>query len=101
MAWFAGGYQRAALVPDPAIDSLRLRRPALSPAEPAIALSLLALLFLAFLAVQARYLFGGADVVALTDTLGYAGYARRGFFAMVADIARTETRRVGNEWGSK
>lgn len=87
MAWFASGYLRAALVPDPAIDSLRLPRPALSPAEPAIALSLLALLFLAFLAVQARYLFGGADVVALTDGLGYAEYARRGFFELVAAIA--------------
>lgn len=87
MAWFASGYLRAALVPDPAADVVRLPRPALSPAEPAIALSLLALLFLAFLAVQARYLFGGADVVALTVGLGYAEYARRGFFELVAAIA--------------
>ncbi len=87
MAWFASGYLRAALVPDPATEHLRLPRPSLSPAEPAIALALLALLFLAFLAVQARYLFGGADVVALTDGLGYAEYARRGFFELVAAIA--------------
>ena len=86
-AWFASGYLRAALVPDPVVDDLRLPRPALAPAEPTVALGLLALLFLAFLAVQARYLFGGADVVALTVGLGYAEYARRGFFELVAATA--------------
>ena len=47
----------------------------------------LSLLFLAFLGVQARYLFGGSDVVLATEGLTYAQYARRGFFELVISAA--------------
>ena len=40
-------------------------------------------LFAAFVAVQVRYLFGGASVLDVVD-LTYSEYARRGFFEMVA-----------------
>jgi hypothetical protein len=43
---------------------------------------ILNLLFLGFMAVQLRYLFGGADLVEVTAGLSYAEYARRGFFEL-------------------
>jgi hypothetical protein len=50
-------------------------------------LGLLDLLFLAFVVVQFRYLFGGAELVQVSPTLTYAEYARRGFFELVAVAA--------------
>jgi hypothetical protein len=47
------------------------------------ALAPIALLFAAFLAVQARYLFGGRAVVMGTASLSFSEYARRGFFELV------------------
>ncbi|HEX5413522.1 MAG TPA: DUF4173 domain-containing protein [Terriglobia bacterium] len=55
--------------------------------EVGIVLGLLDLLFLAFVAVQVRYLFGGASLVGITPGLSYAEYARRGFFELVAVAA--------------
>ena len=52
--------------------------------EIGMVLGLLDLLFLAFVAVQVRYLFGGAPLVGITPGLTYADYARRGFFELVA-----------------
>ena len=43
-------------------------------------------LFLSFVLVQARYLFGGAELVMATAGLTYAEYARRGFFELVAVV---------------
>jgi hypothetical protein len=45
------------------------------------------LLFIAFVAVQFRYLFGGADLVRGLTGLSYAEYARRGFFELVTVAA--------------
>ena len=88
IAWFASGYLRAFSVDDEAaMESVRIPRPALAPSEIAIALSLLNVLFLVFLAVQVRYLFGGASLVEVTEGLSYADYARRGFFELVAVAA--------------
>ena len=50
-------------------------------------LGLLGLLFLAFVAVQVRYLFGGAERVVSTAGMTYAEYARRGFFELVTVTA--------------
>jgi len=54
-----------------------------------VALGLLSLLFISFIAVQARYFFGGHEHVLKEAGLTYAEYARRGFFelAWVAAIA--------------
>ncbi len=49
--------------------------------------ALVDLLFLAFVAVQFRYLFGGADLVRQVIGLSYAEYARSGFFELVAVVA--------------
>jgi hypothetical protein len=59
----------------------------LPPAEVSVALWILNVLFIAFMAVQLRYLFGGADLVEVTAGLSYAEYARRGFFELVATAA--------------
>ncbi len=47
------------------------------------ALAPIALLFLAFLVLQSRYLFGGRAVVLGTADLSFSEYARRGFFELV------------------
>ncbi len=46
------------------------------------ALGALNLLFLVFVLVQLGWLFGGEDLVLRTTGLGYAEYARRGFFEL-------------------
>ena len=48
---------------------------------------LLAGMFLIFVLVQARYLFGGDSVVLQTEHLTYADYARRGFLEIVGVAA--------------
>jgi len=55
--------------------------------ELGVVLGLLDLLFLAFVIVQFRYLFGGAELVQVSPSLTYAEYARRGFFELVAVAA--------------
>ena len=59
------------------------RRFALGVVEVGVVLGLLDALFLGFVCVQVRYLFGGATWVAQTGGLTYAEYARRGFFELV------------------
>lgn len=49
-------------------------------AEIALALTILDLIFLAFVVIQFRYLFGSAE---LTVGLSHSAYARRGFFELV------------------
>jgi hypothetical protein len=66
---------------------VRLPQPQVGVVEGALALGLLNALFLAFVLVQLRYLFGGADLVEVTPGLSYAEYARRGFFELVAVAA--------------
>ncbi len=88
IAWLISGYLRAFEVPDDDIlDRLRVPQPALSASEVSVALWILNLLFISFLAVQLRYLFGGSSLVEVTDGLTYAEYARRGFFELVVAAA--------------
>ena len=88
-AWITAGLLWAGLmarVP----ENLVIRRPrviSLGIVEVGIVLGLLDLLFLAFVAIQVRYLFGGAARVATTAGLTYAEYARRGFFELVTVTA--------------
>jgi hypothetical protein len=85
IAWLTAGLLRAFLVDDDGVmERLGMPQPAVPPAEVSVALWTLNLLFIGFLAVQLRYLFGGADLVEVTAGLTYAEYARRGFFELVA-----------------
>jgi hypothetical protein len=83
IAWVAAGLLRDLIAPSEGRrvlsgDLLVARRFTLGATEVAIALAALDLLFAAFVAVQARYLFGGRG------DLSYAQYARHGFFELVA-----------------
>jgi hypothetical protein len=88
-AWVVAGLLWVALLArNP--ESLALPRPAalsLGVVEVGVVLGLLDALFLAFVAVQVRYLFGGAGRVVETAGLTYAEYARRGFFELVTVTA--------------
>lgn len=61
----------------------RLRRPRVGATEIGVVLAALDLLFLTFVLVQARYLFGGGALVEARAHLTYAQYARHGFFELV------------------
>ncbi len=69
------------------IRRLGRARPTLGIAEVATAMGLVDLLFLGFVIVQFRYLFGGGAWVEVTPGLTYAAYARAGFFQLVAAVA--------------
>jgi hypothetical protein len=62
------------------------------------ALTLVTALFLLFVVVQLRYLFGGASLVQVTAGLTYADYARRGFFELVSASALVLPVLVAAEW---
>jgi hypothetical protein len=91
VAWLSAGLLRDLLA---SREEARLLSPAalrakvppvsLGPTELAIALGALNALFLAFVVVQVRYLFGGKDVVEARAHLTYAQYARHGFFELLA-----------------
>ena len=61
----------------------RVRAPRIGATEIGVVLAALDLLFLAFVLVQARYLFGGSALVEARAHLTYAQYARHGFFELV------------------
>lgn len=89
-SWLAAGLLRDLVAAredgrllSPAIVVGRVRRPRLGSTEIMIALGLLNLLFLAFVLVQFRYLFGGRELVEQRAHLTYAAYARHGFFELV------------------
>jgi hypothetical protein len=56
------------------------------------------LLFAAFVAVQFRYLFGGAALIKLDSKLTYADYARGGFFELVTVVAIIVPLLLWSEW---
>lgn len=92
VAVFAGlsaGTLRGAFLGSARIAALgeRLESPGVRFTTTAIALAALDLLFLLFVALQARWLFGGADVIEATTGLTVAEYARRGFFELVTAAA--------------
>jgi hypothetical protein len=89
LAWISAGALWVSLLAQ-GRASLAVRRPdfvSLGIVEVSTVLGLLDLLFLAFVAVQVRYLFGGAERVVSTAGLTYAEYARRGFFELVTVTA--------------
>ena len=85
VAWVVGGVLHLALFGDlgeftVAGWSSPLR---LGIVELSVVLGALDALFLAFVVVQVRYFFGGANLVETSATLTYADSARRGFFELV------------------
>jgi hypothetical protein len=92
-AWVAGGVLRGMVTDVQRPDTLaeipesgtapRSRLLEIGATETAIVIGLINLLFGVFVAIQLRYLFGGIEVVASTEGLTLAAYARRGFFELV------------------
>jgi hypothetical protein len=84
-AWWSAGWLRGALLGVSRRPALPDRLP-LQLGLPEITTSLgsVIALFAVFVALQVRWLFGGADVVLATTGLTVAEYARRGFFELVA-----------------
>ncbi|MGE5327074.1 MAG: DUF4153 domain-containing protein [Deltaproteobacteria bacterium] len=66
--------------------------------ETGIVLGAIDLLFLSFVLVQLRYLFGGHALVQATTGLTYAEYARRGFFELSAVAALVLPLLLGMHW---
>lgn len=87
-AWVTAGLLRA-LLPNRSPEIVLPQLPRIPATEIAIALGAVATLFLAFVAVQARWLFNGAEALAAITGLTAADYARRGFFELVAASALT------------
>jgi hypothetical protein len=108
-AWLAIGYLRGFLIGTelPPLRGLwqggallaRLpRRPTLASTEVATALAAVDLLFLLFVIVQFRYLFGGDALIRVTPDLSYAEYARRGFFELVFAVALVVPVLLAADW---
>jgi len=90
IAWLSAGLLRdlaarrddeRVLAADRLLD--RVRMPRVGATEIGVVVAALDLLFLAFVVVQARYLFGGSALVEARAHLTYAQYARHGFFELV------------------
>ena len=64
----------------------------------ATALGLVDVLFLVFVVIQLRYLFGGAELIAAATGLTYAEYARRGFFELVTASGLVLPLLAGADW---
>jgi hypothetical protein len=65
------------------------------------ALVLVDLLFLLFVVIQLRYLFGGQDLVLETTGLTLAEYARSGFFELVTLSAFSLPLLLGADWAMR
>jgi hypothetical protein len=90
LAWMALGLARRAFTAGPKPFSLEesvdLGFLRLGPVPVIVVLVLVDTLFLVFVAVQAVYLFGGADTLIRTG-MTHSEYARRGFFELVTVAA--------------
>jgi hypothetical protein len=105
IAWTSTGYLRTlATTNDPVLKlaSTALARapqkPTLGIVELGIPLGALSLIFLVFVVLQARYLFGGEAVILETAGLTYAEYARGGFFELVWAATLLLPVLLGAEW---
>ncbi len=83
-SWLVAGFLRQTLLAkevSPAATSATTF--SLGAVEIGTALGALNVLFFAFVLVQFRYFFGGAEAIRTTINLTYSEYARRGFFELV------------------
>ena len=80
VGWLSAGYLMAALTGAGSESWKEPERPRLGVLELGIPLGALTLLFMTFVAMQAGYVFGGDELVQSSEGLGYAEYARRGFW---------------------
>jgi hypothetical protein len=90
MTWIVAGYFWHGLIASrPIISRPTVALPSVGSLEVGIILGALNALFLSFVTVQFRYLFGGEAFMRETVGLTLAQFARRGFFELVAVAALT------------
>jgi hypothetical protein len=89
VAWGSAGLLRDLLAvrEEDRVVSPRSAAPGIGVTELSVALGALNVLFLVFVLVQLRYLFGGQALVEADVGLTYSEYARHGFFELVAVAA--------------
>lgn len=99
---FAAGALRGVCFGDASVAALgeRAASPALRSTTAVTVLAVLDLLFLVFVALQLRWLFGGMTVVQATTGLTVAEYARRGFFELVTASALVIPVLLVAEWAT-
>lgn len=100
LTWLACGYLTGFLTgtrPVQLPDTLRTRPP-VGIVEIGIALALVDLLFVLFVSVQFRYLFGGSGLVEVTPGLTYAEYAREGFEQLALACALVLPALLAADW---
>jgi hypothetical protein len=109
LAWISTGYLRGFLTTtdlpladrENGTDGSGVAAPkwlALGITEVATALAAIDLLFLVFVIVQFRYLFGADTLVQITPDLTYAEYARRGFFELVFAVVLVVPVLLAADW---
>ena len=98
LAWIATGWMRATLGDAIGATVDAPSSPALPFVTISIALYALIALLGAFVVVQARVLFGGAEFLRATDGLTVATYARDGFFQLILAAAVVLATLVMAEW---
>ncbi len=89
VAWLVAGFLRGRFTAEPVPLQIRNLPESLHLGlmELGVVLGSLIVLFAGFLAVQFRYLFGGAPLLDVVPGLTYAQYARSGFFELVTAAA--------------
>jgi hypothetical protein len=110
LAWLSTGYLRGFLTGTslpwqadrpPVSEGRDVAAPkglALGITEVATALAAIDLLFLVFVTVQFRYLFGADTLVQITPDLTYSEYARRGFFELVFAVVLVVPVLLAADW---
>ncbi len=110
LAWLSTGYlrgwltgtaltsaaDRRGLIDDP--ETPARKGLSLGITEVATALAMVDLLFLLFVIVQFRYLFGADQLIQVTPGLTYADYARRGFFELVFAVVLAVPVLLAADW---
>ncbi len=100
ISWLACGFLLLTLraIRPTLSNTFNVARPRLGLLEVGIPLLLIDLLFLTFVVVQLRYLFGDTSLVQNTVGLTYSEYARRGFLELVAVAALVLPLLLAADW---
>jgi len=97
-SWVAAGVLHTLLLTKDARPRALVSGGRLGLSEIGPVLAAVDVLFLGFVLVQVRYLFGGSESVGALTGLSYAEYARRGFFELVAVAALTLPLLLVADW---
>lgn len=98
LAWVAAGYLRGLIAPQHTRVKDGTATGRFGFPEVGIPLGAAVLLFGGFVAIQASYLFGGEDLVQRATGMGFAQYARRGFFELVTASALVVPLLLVGQW---